>query len=298
MPPLNVSPFPPGDDSDAEAPLTNPSPVPPDLDDEARVVMPPKPRRFAFEGLDAPPLSIPDAVADTKTPASNDDASDDDASDDDAPLAYRGTTSDPIFGYLIGLALGFGLLPLIPANADLRYVLVWGALALFGVTSWLFGTFPRIDREKPENVVWGIAFALLVASPLLLVGGSTLTTTTRLLFRVSVDGVGLIALPNGIVLALVVFVMPLGETLFFRGLLQQQRSFWLVGVLASVWSVLLFMPMLDIGRFPVVAILLGVALTMVNVIYSYVRQRNGLTAAWICQIVVNLVILFLPYLGG
>jgi hypothetical protein len=31
-------------------------------------------------------------------------------------------------------------------------------------------------------------------------------------------------------------------------------------------------------------------------IYSYVRQRNGLAAAWLCQIVVNVVVLFLPVL--
>ena len=40
----------------------------------------------------------------------------------------------------------------------------------------------------------------------------------------------------------------------------------------------------------------GTALVMMNVIYSYVRQRNGLAAAWVCQIVVNLVLLFLPFL--
>jgi hypothetical protein len=33
-----------------------------------------------------------------------------------------------------------------------------------------------------------------------------------------------------------------------------------------------------------------------NLIYSYVRQRNGLAAAWICQIVANIVLLFLPLL--
>jgi hypothetical protein len=29
--------------------------------------------------------------------------------------------------------------------------------------------------------------------------------------------------------------------------------------------------------------------------YSYVRQRNGLAAAWAAQIVVNLLVMFLPF---
>src|SRR5689334_6909788 len=45
------------------------------------------------------------------------------------PVAYRGATSDPVFGYLIAIALGVGLTPLLPAGADLRYTLAWGVMA-------------------------------------------------------------------------------------------------------------------------------------------------------------------------
>src|SRR5215510_14631788 len=60
------------------------------------------------------------------------------------PVAYRGATSDPVFGNLIAIALSVGLTPLLPASADLRYTLAWGVLAGFGVLAWLLGNSARI----------------------------------------------------------------------------------------------------------------------------------------------------------
>ncbi|PJF25917.1 MAG: hypothetical protein CUN53_10330, partial [Phototrophicales bacterium] len=153
----------------------------------------------------------------------------------------------------------------------------------------------RVGEESPENLIWGVVFGLILAAPLLLVGGDALTTTVRLIFRTGIEG-SIRALPPGSVLALIVFVMPLAETLFFRGLMQKDRPFWLIGALASVWSILLFFPLIEVGRFPAVAIIIGTALVLMNMIYSYVRDRNGLAAAWLCQIVVNLLVMFVPYI--
>ncbi len=203
------------------------------------------------------------------------------------PVAYRGATNDPIFGYLIAVALCVGLVPLIPANAALRYVLLWTVLAGFGVLAWLLGSSARVGTETPENLGWGIIFGLIIGAPMLMVGGETLRITVQRLF---------VQMSVGEVLAFLVFVMPLAETLFFRGVLQETQRFWVMGVLSSVWSVLLFFPMLEPGRYPAVAVVIGTALVMMNIIYSYVRQRNGLAAAWVCQIVVNLVLLFVPFL--
>ncbi len=226
----------------------------------------------------------------------SDDADDDSDADPVLPRRSRGGDNDAMFGYLLALALSIGLTPLIPVNADLRYALVWGVLALFGVLAWLFGVTTRIQHENAENLAWGVVFGVIVGAPLLLAGGSTLTTTARVLFQTEIGG-EIRTLPPGVVLMLLVFVMPLAETLFFRALLQYNRSFWLVGALSSVWAIALFLPMLNVPQFPVVAFIIGVALIMINLIYSYVRQRNGLAAAWLCQIVVNVVVLFVPYLG-
>lgn len=211
------------------------------------------------------------------------------------PVRYRGTGSDPTFGYLLALALSFGLLPLIPNNADMRYTLVWGLLGIFGVLSWLFGTTTRIEREKLENIVWGAVLGLIIATPLLLFGGMTLTTTVHLMFSTG-SGTDVRPLPSGAVLAYLIFVMPMAETLFFRGLMQQNRSVVLVGLLSSVLSIALFIPMLDLGKYPLVSVIISIVLLLINLMYSYVRQRSGLAAAWVCQIVVNVVLLFLPYI--
>lgn len=203
------------------------------------------------------------------------------------PPAPRSTANDPLFGYLIALALCVGLMPVIPSDPALRYSLLWGLIAAFGVVAWLLGTSARIGLDTIENLSWGAIFGLIIGVPFLIVGGSTLRQTTQTLFT---------GMTTGEVLAYLVFVMPLAETLFFRGVLQEGRSFAVVGVMSSIWAGLVFFPMMDVRRFPAVAITIGVALVVMNVIYSYVRQRNGLAAAWLCQIAINLVLLFVPTL--
>ncbi len=223
-------------------------------------------------------------------PESNqDDAVDIAAPPDEDNPRYRGAGSDPTFGYLIGLALAIGLTALGPEQRDLRYTILWMVLAGFGVMAWLLGNTTRIQEDTPENLAWGVAFALIIATPLLAIGGSTLSNAVQLLFA---------GMSSGTLLAYLVFVVPLSETLFFRGLLQQRRTFWVVALMSSLWGVLMFFPMLNVGRFPAVAALIALALLMLNIIYSYVRRRNGLAAAWICQIVVNLVLIFFPFVSG
>lgn len=202
-------------------------------------------------------------------------------------IAYRGATSDPVFGFLIAVALSIGLLPLIPDNTDMRYIIIWAVMAGFGVLAWLLGSAARIGQETPENLVWGLIFGLIIGVPMLMVGGDTLRQTDQRLF---------VNMRPGEVLAFLVFVMPLAETLFFRGLLQESRPFWLVGILASLWSAFVFFPLLDVGRYPAVGVVIGTALALMNLMYGYVRRRNGLAAAWLCQIVANVVLLFLPFL--
>lgn len=211
-------------------------------------------------------------------------------------VSYRDAGSDPTFGLLVAMALNVGLAPLVPGNTDLRYAIVWLVLGGFGVFAWLLGDTDRIERETLENLVWGTVFGIILSAPLLVVGGDTLSTTVQLIFRSSING-QISTLPNGAVLAFLVFAMPAAETLFFRGLMQHGRPFWLVGLVSSVWSILLFFPTIEAGRYPAIAVVIGTALTMMNLMYSYVRRRNGLAAAWLCQITVNIVLLFIPYLS-
>ena len=216
---------------------------------------------------------------------------------DGEPVEYRGAGSDPTFGFIVAVGVSLGMTPLIPDHTDLRFVAAWGVLAFFGVLAWLLGRMTRIQRETADNLIWGVIFGAIIGAPLLAVAGSALATMADLLFRSSIDG-QIRSLSVGSALALVVFVQPLAETLFFRGMFQENRPFVLVALLATVWSILLFFPLLDIGQFPLVGVVIGTALLMMNLIYSYVRLRNGLAAAWLCQITLNVILLFLPYISN
>jgi len=203
---------------------------------------------------------------------------------EDEEIRYRGSASDPLFGLLLAGAVSIGLAPLTGTESfDLRYTLVWGMLALFGVLSWLIGSGPRIKQEYPENLVWGVVFALVLIVPLLGFGSATYAEASTLILQ---------DMTIGTALAFMVFVMPLGETLFFRGILQEYYSFWQSALFCTIWQLVLFFPLINRGPFP---LFIGATLLMSNLIYGYVRNRNGLAAAWICQISVNLGLIVLPF---
>ena len=224
-------------------------------------------------------------------------ADDDDGYADPVRVARPSPSTDPTLGLLVSFALSLGLIALIPNSADLRYTLISLALLGFAGFAWLFGSMDRIGRESPVNLAWGAGFALLVGIPVFIAGGGILTAATRQLFRTGIEGT-VMPLPGGVVLAYLVFVIPTAETLMFRGLLQSGRSFLTVGIAGSLWSALFFLPMIDLSRFPVVALILAILLTLFNMTYAYVRQRNGLAAAWIAQVLINVLVFYLPYSMG
>jgi hypothetical protein len=233
-------------------------------------------------------------------PQFNDEALPDPAASDAAPDApadhegrtpYRGERNDPIFGYLIAVAVSLGTAPFLPEGADLRYTLAWGTLAAFGVLAWLLGTGSPIGEERPENLGWGLVLGVILSAPLLGFASAPLTGLAKRLFLDVGLGVGTVA-------AFVVFVWPLGETLFFRGLMQQAFPWWAVVGLATLWNLILFFPLLDVGNFPAPAALTVVILLMQNVLYSYVRARNGLAATWFTQITCNVLLLVVPSVVG
>jgi hypothetical protein len=201
----------------------------------------------------------------------------------------RANSADPAFGFVLAIALSVGLIPLLPDNTDLRYTLAWGALAIVGVLAWLLGNMERIGQEKPENILWGVAFGIMLSVPFMVFFLDQFRATAHLIFpdfRV------------GTVLAYLVFIMPLAETLFFRGTMQRSLDFWIVGILGGLWTIILFFPVMwsALIEAPYVGILLAVAFIAPNMMYSYVKERNGLAAAWLCQITANLILIFIPFL--
>ena len=206
-----------------------------------------------------------------------------------ARIQQRGAT-DPFFGFIIAAGLSIGLTPLLPESVEFRYALAWGALAGVSVLSWLLGNMERINQENPDDIGWGLLFGVLLGIPVLVfLSDQVLAPTADRLFP---------DMSPGSLLAFLVFVMPLAETLFFRGLLQGQLAFWIVGLLATLWNIVLFFPVMweAATLLPAVSAVIIVLLLMMNWLYVYVRARNGLAAAWMCQIVANLIIFYVPSL--
>ena len=210
--------------------------------------------------------------------------------DDNIGSPARGPASDPVFGFMIAAALSIGLIPLLPDNAALRYTLAWGALSGVSVLTWLLGHMDRIGSERPENLGWGVLYGLMLGIPFMVVlRQAILKPATAELFQ---------GMSAGSLLAFLVFVMPMSETLFFRGLLQRQLPFWIVGILATVWNLVLFFPVMwqTVTQLFAVTFVLVIVLLLMNMTFVYVRERNGLAASWMCQIVANLIILYIPFL--
>lgn len=223
-------------------------------------------------------LQNPDP-ADAEAPVAVDDEDvADDLAGDEGEEGIR--LADPLFGYLVAVALSLGLTPL---AAETRYAIVWTLLLIAGVGYYLFSDRARPEDAQPGNLAWGVGFGLLIGVPVLLLLTPALAVTSHQLFPEMSDASTYLAL---------VFAIPVGETLFFRGALQETRGFRFAAVAASVWSVLLFVP----NRLLAEAIAISVTLVGLSFAYTYVRQRNGLAAAWACQVVINVCLLFAPRL--
>lgn len=229
-------------------------------------------------------------VASTAPDAYEDEEYDDDALEEVPERRYRSTTVDPSFGFVMAIAISIGLAPLVgTGDPSMRYTLSWGALAAFGVLAWLLGNLQPVTSEQPDDLMWGIVFGLLIGVPVMLFGGGLLGGAARRLF---------LNMTPGEVLAYAIFVMPIAETLFFRGILHGSRPFWMVALMGAFWSFVLYLPLLNIAQFPLVALVVCLMLVLLNVMYGYVRERNGLAAAWLCQIVANIVVIFLPFVAS
>jgi hypothetical protein len=194
---------------------------------------------------------------------------------------------DPVFIYLVLMALSLGLTPLANQNPLERYTILWTLLTLGGLY-WVVtsGSGLRIGLQV-NDLIWGGVWGIVLGTPLLLIGANVLSQTSVQMF---------VGLPVGAVFQSTVYVMSLAETLFFRGMMQQSRSWPVTAGLATAWSVLLFFPTLDLADYPMLAVIIGTLFAMLSALYSYVRQRNGLAAAWLCQVVVSVLWLVVPRL--
>jgi hypothetical protein len=198
--------------------------------------------------------------------------------------------ADPIFAYLLIISLAIGLAPL---DAMLRYAILWTLMSVLGAIAYLLGGVKSIREASLDDLVWGISFGFLSSFPFLLVFGPALGTITERMF--DVEDTPAIVMDTWVFMA-VAFVIPLSESLFFRGGLQTVRSLPLTTLLATFWSAVLFFPHMELAGRETIGVIMLIVFSLLNFMYSYVRFRNGLAAAWLSQVVSYTLLWYFPRL--
>jgi hypothetical protein len=189
---------------------------------------------------------------------------------------------DPAFVYIV-LAI-VALLGLNNFTPEVRYIILWTAIALIAILGIAVDKVP-FEPIMMRGIIIGVGMGALVALPLLGVGAAQLARISHDMFPGFSDP----ALFN-----LLVFTMPFAESLYYRSALHSARGAIFTGVASGIWWNILFLPQLNVLRVPYVAAVIGLCFVLINFLYSYVRHRFGLYASWSCQIVMNLLLLFVP----
>ncbi len=208
----------------------------------------------------------------------------DETEDSDIPKRtrpYVQRDADPLFVLMVLAAISIGLTPM---DAVLRYVILWSLLGGAGIIATTLGTIQHIRQTTPDDLLAGIGFGLGVGIPFLIILGAPLKQISERMF--DVDDTPRMVMDTWVFMA-VIFVQPATDSLFFRGAVQEVRNLFLTAILATAWTVVLFFPHMRLQDVTGVAMSIGLFFTLLSFLYSYVRFRNGLAAAWLCQVVVG-----------
>lgn len=198
--------------------------------------------------------------------------------------------ADPIFFLMVASAVSIGLTPV---DAMTRYMILWSVLGGMGLVAYILGASQRLSQTSIDDLTAGIGFGLGVGIPLIIVMGGPLESISQRMF--DVNGVPAKVMDSWVYMA-IIFVQPAADSLFFRGAMQQFRSLILTALLATAWNILLFFPHMSLTDVQGVAVTIGLFFAFLNFMYGYVRFRNGLAAAWVCQIVGGGMLWFIPRL--
>jgi hypothetical protein len=197
---------------------------------------------------------------------------------------------DPAFVYIVLAIVGlFGLNNFAP---EIRYTILWTATAVIAI---LAITVDKLTFEplRSRGIIIGLGMGTVVALPILGVGAIQLSKISHDVF---------VGISDPSLFNMLVFTMPFVESLYYRGALYSARGAVFSGIASGIWWNILFLPQLRVQNAPqnvsmivsapLLAAVIGLCFMLVNCLYSYVRHRFGLYASWSCQIVVNLLLLF------
>jgi hypothetical protein len=196
----------------------------------------------------------------------------------------RSLPVDPAIIYILAVVvMTLGLSNFAPV---VRYTMLWTVLAVVAPLA-LLADRVEVERPRLRDLMVGVVYGLIVGVPVLLLAGQELQ-------RISLNVFG--KADDVTVFQAAFFAMPLAETLFFRGAFQATRGLLFATGAASLWTILMFFPSLNVLEFPFVALVIGIFFVFINFVYSYLRERSGLFSSWTCQVTINVLLLFVSRL--
>lgn len=185
---------------------------------------------------------------------------------------------NPRLAFLLLFGVGIATFRL---EHDIRLTLIWlvllGLVLLYAETGRLKGDYSLL------NLVRGATIGAVVALPFFLFNQKFFYATAARLYSVN---------DLQVLIERAVFLVPVLEGCFFRGMVQHERGLLEGALLFGLAQVLYFISAVNVYPAVIAAVVLG--LTLLGFLCGYLYQRYGLTASISCHVAVNLVLFVLP----
>lgn len=192
------------------------------------------------------------------------------------------TALRPIYGFVLFVALALGTFPV---ASEVRFTLLWLLMLGAGAAYALFDQDVAIEPVDMRNLSWGAGFGFVFSLPFVLIASRSLAQASRAFIPIQ-------NVPA--LLQTLLVIWPLGETLYYRGLIQRESGLLGGAILAGISSIVLYWP--ETGGVLAVLFVAVAFSTALAFVYGYVRLRYGLAAAFAAQVTANLMLLLLPRL--
>jgi membrane protease YdiL (CAAX protease family) len=164
---------------------------------------------------------------------------------------------------------------------DVRLTLIW--LVQLGLVL-LYAESGRLKSDYSlQNLARGAVVGAMVALPFSLFQRDFFYATAARLYSVG---------DLQVLVERAVFLMPILEGCFFRGMVQREKGLLEGALLFGLMQAVYFISVVNV--YPAVIAAVVVGLTLLGLLYGYLYQRYGLTASIACHVAVNGVLFVLP----
>jgi membrane protease YdiL (CAAX protease family) len=191
-----------------------------------------------------------------------------------------GWVLNPYLAFLLLIGVGVATFRL---EHQLRLTLLWlillGIVLLYAETGRLRGSYSLLSLAR------GALVGIIVALPFYLFAKDFFYGTASRLYGVD---------DWQVLLERAIFLVPVLEESFFRGVVQRERGLLDGALLFGLAQGLYFISAVEV--FPVVIAAVAVGMGLLGLLYGYLYERYGLTASTACHVAVNLVLFVLPAL--